>query len=609
MKAILTLLAIGLLITTIGCNFGGTETPQAQATTPATPQARQTPASAANTPAAAATKPSAPAQGTAAALGTTQKPALGPTDVLLDYKRDGGIAGFCDHLVIMGDGKYTYEAACRKQTAQGSFAGNPTLDNLVNIASGVSDTRYTNQDNPGKADNLKTDFALKGLGSGTANQNQINQVNQIAGELTVQAGAVAAQGGAVATPAKPPAATPAASPVITGATTGAGSFTGQLGYIQDGDLYLARFGQAAGAPQSRRLTQGGKATSPRLSPDGKKIIFQQDAIPAQGQTVPTNWTLWVMGLDGGQAKKLIDQSQLPVSDGKDEKGNAVKYPNLPYNVVWLPDNQNVLITTYAAGANGLVINDDLWVLDTDSGTLSQVSKAGQGGVQSISPDGKRILLVTPTTIFVADVDSGNRHKLLDFPNVPTYSEFTWYPNPVWSADSQSIFVAIGDPNWKPPASAYTLYKIAVAGNAAPQKLGTVTAWFNSINWSPDGSRIVFSKALPEKDNAQQVVTATGPAWQPTTIADGEAWAISFAPDSKHFTYFSPSGLFLSDGSKTPKRIGDAGLEVEWLNKDSFDYLEAGEKTALHQYTADGKLVTIWSSTAPMQEYDLQLKNK
>ncbi|MSP11338.1 MAG: hypothetical protein EXR62_00130 [Chloroflexi bacterium] len=604
MKAILYLFIVSFFITTLGCNLGGTETPQAQTTPQApAPAVKGTSVPPATSPGAAATKAPAAANPTQV---SGQKPPLNPATVLLDYKRDGGIAGFCDHLVIMGDGKYTYEAACRKQSAQGSFSGSPTLDTLVKLASGVQDTRYTNQDNPGKADNLKTELALKGSGPGTATQAQINQVNQLAGELTVQAASLAQQGGA-ATPTKPPA--PAASPVITAAVTGAASIPGQLSYIQDGDLYLAQFGQTQGAPQNRRLTQGGKATSPRLSPDGKKVLFQQDAIPPQGQTVPTSWSIWVMPFDGGQAKKLIDQSQLPSSDGKDEKGNAVKYPNLPYNLIWLPDNKNILMTTYMAGATSLVINDDLWVLDTDSGTLSQVSKAGQGGVQSLSPDGKRILLVTPTTIFVADVDSGNRHKLLDFPNVPTYSEFAWYPNPIWSPDSQAVFVAIGDSNWKPPASAYTLYKIAVAGNGAPQKLGTVTTWFNSITWSPDGSRIVFSKALPEKDNAQQLVTATGPAWKPEIIADGEAWAVSFAPDSKHFTFFSPNGLFLSDGSKDPKRIGDAGLEVEWLNKDSFVYLEAGEKTALHQYTSDGKLVNIWTSTAPVQEYDLQLKSK
>ena len=123
--------------------------------------------------------------------------------------------------------------------------------------------------------------------------------------------------------------------------------------------------------------------------------------------------------------------------------------------------------------------------------------AGDGGRFVFSPDGIRLALVKPTSISLVNADGTHLYRdVLSFPSVITYSEYFYYPNPVWSLDSSSLKVVIPpqDPLTDPllPSSVYSM---AVDGSPAVM-IGSILAmpfaWpDNAI--SPDLNRLGFAQ--------------------------------------------------------------------------------------------------------------------
>ncbi len=115
----------------------------------------------------------------------------------------------------------------------------------------------------------------------------------------------------------------------------------------------------------------------------------------------------------------------------------------PSQLEWRPNSHQLYFNTSPRiEGPGLFLNDDLWVVDLDDGLLTMILPPGEGGNFYFSPNGERVAVVTPGQIQLMDYDGNNRQDVLYHEPVITYSEFQYYATPVWSADSQSLVIAI-----------------------------------------------------------------------------------------------------------------------------------------------------------------------
>jgi TolB protein len=188
----------------------------------------------------------------------------------------------------------------------------------------------------------------------------------------------------------------------------------------------------------RRLTDNDAGDGfPNLSPDGKKVVF--DSARISGRVNVSD--LFLMNADGS------DQTFLT-------RGSSA---------TWSPDCKNIAFHASASGTGT--------PLRTDPGSAT-----------------------TDSDLFVANVDD-----LLvgDLPTNLTDSPDKIDDDADWSPDGQRIAYTahdVGDDPPNPPFTSNTaeIYITNADGSGTPQRVTENTYEERAVNWSPDGSQIVFS---------------------------------------------------------------------------------------------------------------------
>jgi hypothetical protein len=201
-----------------------------------------------------------------------------------------------------------------------------------------------------------------------------------------------------------------------------------IAYIDGGDVWLIEDGNLPA-----QLTSSGDAEQVFISPDGMKIIFLRRA----DQFSPLE--IRAINHDGIGDIILVTAEQI---NGLYPLGSFTH--NDVSSMAFIPGTHEVLFNTVGVPTGpGLIKYDDLLRLDVDTGVLSTLLPAGSGGDFLASPDGSQIAILRPDSIGLVDGDGSNlRPNLVAFPTVITYSEFQYYPQPVWASDSSALLVAI-----------------------------------------------------------------------------------------------------------------------------------------------------------------------
>jgi hypothetical protein len=373
-----------------------------------------------------------------------------------------------------------------------------------------------------------------------------------------------------------------------------------VAFVRDGNLYL--WDEVQG---ERQLTVDGGVEQPVISQDGLIIAFRR------GNSV------WAINADGSGERRLAAEEELTIPDLG--QLNSVISGVSPYQMAWAPGTHRLLFNTMPRfEAPGLILSNDLWAVEADSGELRNLFATGDGGDFHISPDGRRVALVQPSNVHVANIDGTDRRHLLAYTSVITFSEFEYYVKPVWAPDSQSLVVVV------PPSDrmatetlVYGLWRLPMDGTPA-RSLGSIETRLGNFNLdpvvAPDHSLVAYLRTPESEANRSELYLAElGESIGRADFYTGSVESFgSWAPNAAHFV-FSPSrddhpALVLGRLGSPSEPLGSnetAAIDLQWAGDGRFVFLQAtGSGWDLVLGDLDGGLSVIDSVAGAPPAFDV-----
>jgi TolB protein len=236
-------------------------------------------------------------------------------------------------------------------------------------------------------------------------------------------------------------------------------------------------------------------------------------------------SLWRQKLDSKEAAQLTDGA------GYD------------YQPDWSPDGKSVVYVSYQKDAM------ELWLLDLATGKSSQLTSGGAVNLEPRwSPDGKKFVWVSTQYnrrfhVFVADVRNGaleNVVRLTGETKSPLpryyYSPYDMEINPVWTRDGKEILF-VSNRGHIHGTGGFWLMK--AEPGAEPSEIHyEETSWKARPDFSPDGSRMIYSSYLGRQWQNLWVMPAKGGDAFPISYADWDQTNVRWSPDGRKFAFIS-----------------------------------------------------------------------
>ena len=260
-----------------------------------------------------------------------------------------------------------------------------------------------------------------------------------------------------------------------------------------------------------QLTSGPSSVS--WAPDSKEVVYSMAG------------SLWRQKLDSEEAIQLTD------GDGYD------------YQADWSPDGKSIVYVSYQNDAM------ELWLLDVASGKTRQLTNAGAVNVEPRwSPDGRRIVFVSTSFnrrfhVFRADLEDGKIANVVrltgetrsDLPRY-YYSPYDMEINPVWTRDGLEILFVSNKGHIHGTGGFWRMK--AEPGAPAREIHYEETSWKARPDFSPDGSRMVYSSYLGRQWHNLWVMPAEGGDAFPVSYGDWDETNPRWSPDGNQLAFIS-----------------------------------------------------------------------
>ena len=381
-------------------------------------------------------------------------------------------------------------------------------------------------------------------------------------------------------------------------------------YTSEGNLWISE-----GKQPARPLTAGVGDTSPMFSPDGRWVLFRRELPP--GPAGPPRFELRAIGVDGSGERVLVRPEDLPGEMGTPADSDAtLLLDRLPLQIGWLPDGRTVAFNTHIEEGYGLVTNDDLWLVDLESGAPTPLLGDGEGGTFVLSPDGLHLVVCTASTVSVLEAGGGNRRLLVSFDFVDTASEYAYQPVPAWAPDGSYALVAISSAEPFGPDPAGTIWRLPLSGDAVPLATLAGEFLFNTMSdelWSSDRTRIAYTVPVDDSRSMHSLVIAKADGSDPVVYATGELGFFGWAPEGGDFAFWQNhrSEVYVGALGRPPRRFlappGETGsiALIRWAGAGTLVYAveEAGEFTILAG-RIDGDQRLIGRTAGPYPQFDV-----
>jgi TolB protein len=260
-----------------------------------------------------------------------------------------------------------------------------------------------------------------------------------------------------------------------------------------------------------QLTSGPSGVA--WSPDSREVVYSMAG------------SLWRQGVDSMVGMQLTDA------------------PGYDYQPDWSPDGKWVVYCSYQHDAI------ELWLLNLETGKTQQLTDGGAVNVEPRwSPDGKRIVYVSTAYnkrfhIFAAEVRDGKLEaieRLTGETKSPLpryyYSAFDMEISPVWSRDGEEILFVSNRGHIHGTGGFWRMK--AHLGAEAREIHYEETNWKARPDFSPDGSRIVYSSYLGRNWHQLWVIPANGGDVFPVSYGDWDETNVRWSRDGQLLAFIS-----------------------------------------------------------------------
>lgn len=319
-----------------------------------------------------------------------------------------------------------------------------------------------------------------------------------------------------------------------------------------------------------RLSKSGWVTKVAISDDGQRVAYVRSD--------DYSWSeLWVVDSDGMNERRLVSNDEMNTYSTVPD-GVAV----VPHQIEWVSGTHMLVYNTHTLFMGpGIHLNDDLYLVNVDTLSKQVLLAPGTGGEFVFSPDGSQIALVTPSSISLVDADGANRRD-----NVLTYGriglgEDLYYPQPVWSVDSQTLGVPIPSTGPFDDKLGPTALWVIPESGAPPTQLGSVEGvCLDAVTFSPDLNRIAYQRPVKGTSGKMWELHLANADGSEDIVYDTAAWVEfrGWAPDGDRFVYMvEDRAAKLGQIGGDPVLLDGVTLDnalpfpVTWVSSDRFLY--------------------------------------